>query len=480
MVFNSFVFIGFFAALAPLMALTNLKRIKILLGQKLLYVRHWLLLIASYVFYSWWDWRFASLLLGMTAVVYFCALGHAKAKKKIYLVIGVAIPLAVLGFFKYFNFFVNSFAELFGIQRTDSLKIILPLGISFYIFQALSYVIDVCKDKLPAERNFVRLSLYVAFFPQVVSGPVVKAREFLPQLNEDRNINLKNLEKGIQYFVFGLFKKIVIADRIAVGVNAVFNAPAEYHALSLLFAVLGYAIQIYCDFSGYSDMAIGCAKALGYDLTRNFNMPYISKNVTEFWKRWHISLSSWLMEYLYFSLGGNRKGQVRTYNNLFLTMLIGGLWHGSAWSFVVWGALHGGALCVHKLWMKLRGHNKNYIGTPLGNIVSGILTFAFVCFSWIFFRAATFGEAIAVITGIFTWQSGIFFFSSWTVLALVLVVICTGIAMLRSVKNKTAPEGFYPTVNLSTVWGLTILLVAIGVTLGLAYTGSNPFIYFQF
>lgn len=480
MVFNSLVFIGFFALLAPLMALTNLQKVKDLLGEKLLPLRHWMLLAASYVFYAYWDWRFAFLLLGLTAVAYFSALGYAKTGKKGCTAIGVVVPLVVLGFFKYFNFFVDSFAELFGIQRTGTLNIIIPLGISFYTFQALSYTVDVARGKIAEEKNFVRLAMYISFFPQVVSGPVVKARDFLPQLKEDRNISLKNLEKGIQYFVFGLFKKIVIADRIAVGVNAVFSAPENYHGVSILLAVIGYAVQIYCDFSGYSDMAIGCGKALGYDLTRNFNMPYISKNVTEFWKRWHISLSTWLMEYLYIPLGGNRKGVVRTYINLFLTMLIGGLWHGSSWNFVIWGALHGGALCVHKIWMKLLGHDKHYKGKPLGNIMSGICTFLFVSFCWIFFRADTFGTAIKVIKGIFTWQSGIVFYSSWTVLALVLTVIFTGVAMIRSAKQKTAPEGFYPMVNLNTVWGLTILLVAIGLAVGLAYTGSSPFIYVQF
>jgi len=307
MVFNSFAFIGFFAVLAPVMALTNLQKVKGFLGQRLLPVRHWLLLVASYVFYSWWDWRFSALLLFLTANAYFCALGSSKTGKKGYTAIGVIVPLVVLGFFKYFNFFVDSFTALLGIQNAGALTIILPLGISFYTFQALSYSVDVARGKTSVERNFVRLALYISFFPQVVSGPVVKARDFLPQLQEDRNISLKNLEQGICWFVFGLFKKIVIADRVAVGVNAVFNAPGNYHGATLLFAAIGYAIQIYCDFSGYSDMAIGCGKALGYDLTRNFNMPYISKNVTEFWKRWHISLSTWLMEYLYIPLGGNRK-----------------------------------------------------------------------------------------------------------------------------------------------------------------------------
>ncbi len=480
MVFNSIAFAVFFVLLASVLSLTNSKKVKRFLGDKLATVRHWILLIASYIFYGYWDWRFAFLVLGMTATAYFCALLNYKTKKKIFLVVGVVVPLVVLGFFKYFNFFVDSFVTLFSIEHIGSLKILLPLGISFYTFQSLSYTIDVYRGKIEPEKSFLKLALYIAFFPQILSGPIVKAGVFLPQLDEDRNIGLKNLEAGLQYFVFGLFKKIVIADRISGSVDAVFQFPENYHSISILFAVIAYSIQIYCDFSGYSDMAIGSAKALGFDLPRNFNMPYISKNVTEFWKRWHISLSSWLMEYLYFSLGGNRRGKVRTYWNLLLTMLLGGLWHGAAWTFVVWGALHGVALCVHKLWMKVSGHDKNYRGTLLGNIVSIAFTYAFVCFCWIFFKAPTFSNAFAVIKGIFGFQDGIFYISSWTVFGIVAVIVCTALAMIRSAKNKEKSEGFYPLVKLDTVWGLTALLVALGITLGLAYTGSNPFIYFQF
>ncbi|MBQ3075703.1 MAG: MBOAT family protein [Clostridia bacterium] len=480
MVFNSIAFVVFFVILASVLSLTNLKKVKALTGEKTATVRQWILLIASYFFYGWWDWRFAFLVLGLTATAYFCALLNSKTKKKLYVVIGVVVPLVILGFFKYFNFFVDSFVSLFAVSRPEALKIILPLGISFYTFQSISYTIDVFRGKLAPEKSFLKIALYIAFFPQILSGPIVKAGVFLPQLDEDRNISLKNLEAGLQYFVFGLFKKIVIADHLSVGVDAVFNAPENYSGLSVLFAVIAYSIQIYCDFSGYSDMAIGSAKALGFDLPRNFNMPYISKNVTEFWKRWHISLSSWLMEYLYFSLGGNRRGKVRTYINLLLTMLLGGLWHGAAWTFVVWGALHGAALCVHKLWMKWTGHGKNYEGTLLGNLASAILTYAFVIFCWIFFKAPTFSGAFAVIRGIITWQKGIFYISSWTVVGIALVVLCTAVALIRSAKNKTKPEGFYPVANLNTVWGLTLLIVALGITLGLAYTGSNPFIYFQF
>lgn len=480
MVFNSIVFIAFFAVVALCLALTNMNKVKQLLGEKVISVRHWVLLIASYIFCGWMDWRFALLLLALTVVSYICSWQYAQKKQKAYMVAGIVVPLVILGFFKYFNFFVDSFTDAFGIKRTEAWNIILPLGISFYTFQALSYLLDVYRGKIAAEKSFLKLALYIAFFPRLVSGPIVKAEDFLPQLYEDRNINLENFKEGIQYFVFGLFKKIVVADNLAVCVDTVFGAPGNFHAVSIIFAVIAYSIQIYCDFSGYSDMAIGCAKALGYDLVVNFNMPYISKNVTEFWKRWHISLSAWLMEYLYFPLGGNRKGVARTYTNLLLTMLIGGLWHGAAWTFVAWGALHGAALCIHKAWMKLRGYDKNHTGTLPGNILSAIVTYVFVSFCWIFFKAETFQGAFAVIKGIFTWQNGILYVSTWNVFAILLVVICTATAVVVSAKNKKKPTGFYPTVNLNTVWGMTLLLVAIGLALGLAYTGSNAFIYFQF
>lgn len=479
MVFNSIPFIFFFVAVCLLMALTNLPAIKKLCGGKLLLVRHIILLIASYIFYGWWDYRFAFLMLALSAVAHFCSLQAEKSKSKLPLYIAVIVPLVILGIFKYFNFFIDSFTAVFGIT-SNTINIILPVGISFYTFQSLSYTIDVYNEKIPAERSFIKTALYISFFPQLVAGPIVKAGDFIPQLYQDRTIGLKNMEKGLQFFLFGLFKKIVLADNISVCVDAVFANPEAYHAVSILFAVIGYSIQIYCDFSGYSDMAIGCAKCMGYDLEKNFNMPYISRSVGEFWKRWHISLSTWLMEYLYIPLGGNRKGTVRTYINLLLTMLLGGLWHGAAWTFVVWGALHGTALCVHKLWQKLTRHGKNHKGTIPGNILSVLITYAFVLLCWVFFRASDFSTAKAVIAGIVTWQNGIFYISSWTVLGIILMVACTGIAMLRSARQGMRPTGYYPMVKLTTIPGLVIYFVVLGLALGLAYTGNNPFIYFQF
>ncbi len=478
MAFNSVLFIFFFAVVACSMLITNLnfKASK----EKIISARNIMLLIFSYIFCGWADVRCALLLLALTIVTYFATYYLGKTGKKVFLYIGVIVPLALLGVFKYFNFFVDSFVALMGIKNPGTITLMLPLGISFYTFQALSYTIDVERGKTQVEKSFVKVALYIAFFPKLVSGPVAKARDFMYQLDEDRKITWKSCGEGIWIFVFGLFKKIVIADNIAVCVNTVFAAPNNFHALSIICAVVGYSIQIYCDFSGYSDMAIGCARFLGYDLKRNFNMPYISKNITNFWKRWHISLSEWLQEYLYISLGGNRKGAVRTYINLFLTMLIGGLWHGAAWTFVVWGALHGVALCVHKVWMKLTGHDKKHEGTIPGNILSGFITFVFVSICWVFFRADSFTMAWDVLYGIATWQDGIIYISDWVIFGLAGVVISTLIAYIKSIRNKTAFDGFYPVASLDTVPGIAALVVAIGICLGLAYTGGSPFIYAQF
>ena len=479
MVFNSLPFVIFFVIVCGLMALTNVNRVKALLPWPLNSLRHVLLLLASYVFYGWWNWKCCFLMLGLTVVAYGCAAAYEKDGRKLWVTLGVVVPLVILGIFKYFNFFVDSFCALFGIARAGSLNILLPVGISFYTFQSLSYTIDVYRGKVRAEKSFVNVALYIAFFPQLVAGPIVKAGEYIPQLYEDRNISLDHLQQGVQAFALGLFKKVVIADNISIFVDAVYDTPAAFHAVTVLLAVAAYSIQIYCDFSGYSDMAVGCAKCLGYDLPRNFNLPYISKNVTEFWKRWHISLSTWLMEYLYFPLGGNRKGTVRRYINLMLTMLIGGLWHGASWTFVAWGGLHGLALCVHKLFLKAaQGREKK--GNPFLSALSVLGTFCFVSLCWVFFRAGDFVTAMRVFQAIFTWQQGIIHLSSWAILGLACVALATLAAVLRGRKLGGPIDGFYPQVKLSTIPGLLVFFLFVGLTLGLAYTGENPFIYFQF
>lgn len=429
------------------------------------------LLLVSYFFYGYWDWRFAFLLLFVSFSAYISAL---FIHKKISLVIGIIIPLIVLGFFKYFNFFLSSLSSLIG-GNLGILNIILPVGISFYTFQSLSYVIDVKREKIKAEKSFIRLALYISFFPQLVAGPIVKASEFLPQLDEDRRITLKNVEYGIQLMLFGFLKKIVIADHLSVFVDDVFNMPMSFHWLSIILAVISYSIQIYFDFSGYSDIAIGCAKCFGYDFCPNFNLPYLSENVTVFWRRWHISLSTWLKEYLYISLGGNRKGKIRQYINLFVTMLLGGLWHGANWTFVFWGAMHGLALCVDKSLPK-KLFSKGFL-----KFVGITLTFSFVSFLWIFFRADNFEVAWQVIRGVITLQDGIVQPFSWSFLAIVVVSVAYIFATCRSKKHKDpAINGFYPVFSLNTIRGLTFLLIEIGLILCLGFTGEHPFVYFQF
>ncbi len=437
------------------------------------------LLIASYVFYGWWDWRFCFLMLLLTAIAYITAKLLDGKYRKLFIAIGVVVPLVVLGIFKYMNFFLDSFRTVFGIENLNSLNIILPVGISFYTFQSLSYTVDVYRGKIKA-ANFLDVALYVSFFPQLVAGPIVKAQDFLPQLKEDRTVTLKGLETGIQIFVMGMFKKIVLADQLSVFVDDVFNAPAAFSSLTVILAVIAYALQIYFDFSGYSDMAIGTAKCLGYDIQRNFNLPYISKNPTEFWKRWHISLSTWLQEYLYIPLGGNRKGKVRTYINLMLTMLIGGLWHGANWTFVVWGALHGIGLCIHKIYLR-KWSAKVRIPVVLSVIMNNI----FVCICWVFFRAATFDTAMEILRKVFVWSSGIQQIYMWLIFALAVKLIYILWCARKSKKtpvldSKFPVNAFYFHHDLNTVWGLLLFFLEIMAIIGLAYTAASPFIYFQF
>ena len=480
MLFNSLTFVIFFTLVCALAALTNTAPFRGLEREKRMRVRHLLLLLASYVFYGWWNWKCCALMLGLTLTAHVCALHMDGKRRRLALGVGVVLPLLILGVFKYFNFFVDSFCALFGIARAGSLSILLPVGISFYTFQSLSYTIDVSRGKLAPERDFVRTALYIAFFPQLVAGPIVKAGDFIPQLHEERTVTTEGLALGVQYFAFGLFKKIVLADNLGVFVDAVHAAPDAYSAGTLLLMAYAYAIQIYCDFSGYSDMAVGCARILGYDLPRNFNLPYLSQNVSEFWKRWHISLGSWLQDYLYIPLGGNRRGEARTYLNLFLTMTVGGLWHGAAWTFVAWGALHGAALCLHKLWTRWRRARGVGSGGPVLTGLNVLLTFTWVSLCLVVFRADSIGKAFRILANIFTLHPGVSFVSFWAVTALVLTALCSAAAVLRSRRNGTRPDGWYPTVDLTRFGGLTLFFAFVGLTLALAYTGQSPFIYFQF
>ena len=434
------------------------------------------LLAASYIFIIYADFRFAMAIGALTVVTWFCA------KKERLIPLGIVLAVLSLGFFKYINFFIESFSKLFGNDFT-ALNLIVPLGVSFYTFSAISYLADVKRGKVKTE-NLLYVALYLSFFPKITSGPIQRSGDFFEQAHSDRAIGAESFKTGVQIFVFGLFKKIVLADRLSVFVNQVYGTPKAFGSLTVLLAVIAYSFQIYFDFSGYSDMAIGIAKILGFDLPRNFNLPYLAHNVAELWKRWHISLSSWLMDYLYIPLGGSRRGTFRTYLNLILTMVIGGIWHGANWTYVFWGLLHGIALAIHKLWMKLTKSEKRK-PSIVGSVFSVVLTFAFTSFCWIFFRADSFENATDIITRIFSFSAGLEQPYLWLFISLVLYFIVMAFAVAKSKKNLASEkkmnvsrvEGYYPILNLSKFWQLTFFFVFVGMTLALAYTGGSPFIY---
>lgn len=480
MVFSSIEFILFFVVVVLLLLLLKTNLLSKRFGEDTLRkFRHFLLLISSYIFYGWWNWKFCFLMLFMTFVAYICARQIENGSRpKAFKLIGIIIPLIVLGVFKYFNFFIESFCFLFEIESARTLNIILPVGISFYTFQSMSYTIDVVRGTLKSQ-SFLDVALYISFFPQLVAGPIVKASDFIPQLKENRDIGKKAFCEGLQIFLFGLFKKVVVSDNLSVFVDDVFARPEIFSSYSIILGIISYSIQIYFDFSGYSDMAVGLAKCLGYDFKRNFNLPYISKNVSEFWKRWHISLSEWLQEYLYIPLGGNRKGTIRTYLNLMITMILGGLWHGANITFIIWGFLHGIALCVHKAFKK-HFHTTN-VHNALFSGIRVIVTYIYVCLCWVFFRATDLSSALFILKKVFIWEEGVIQTFSWTIFAIVLLAICELVAIIRSKKLKeNNVTGFYYIANLNSFWGLTLFWVFLGLTIGLAYTDSNPFIYFQF
>lgn len=445
------------------------------------------LLLCSYLLIAISDIRFLICVLIITGIAYFVPLTYEKksaASAKKWMMFGVIANLCFLGIFKYFNFFYVEICTLLG-RDAVALKLILPIGISFYTFSAISYIVDVYKKKILVNSSILEVALYIAFFPKLMSGPIIRAKTFFEEIECLGMNRLKNLEIGIQIFIYGCFKKMVLADHIGVFVDQVFHAPTAYHTFTVLLAALGYSLQIYFDFAGYSDMAIGISKILGFNFEWNFNFPYLSKNLTEFWKRWHISLSTWLQEYLYYSLGGNRKGKWRTYINLVLTMLIGGLWHGAAWTFIVWGALHGIGLMVHKLFMnwKQKKFGDKFYTTRCWNVISVLLTFCYVNFCWIWFRASSFRNAMTVLKQMFMFCDGIIQPYTWVLFGAIILMITTFLMWKKrqcSVKMSNDISERYILFDLNTVKGLLIFFVICGLTIGMAYYGNTVFIYGAF
>ena len=400
-------------------------------------------------------------------------------KRKMLVVISLCINLGLLCYFKYTNFFYQMLCPLWN-GSFQPLDIFLPVGISFFTFQSLSYTIDVYRKDLKPLDNLLDYAFYVSFFPQLVAGPIVRARDFIPQIRRPLLVTNEMFGQGVFFIVSGLFKKAVISDYISVNfVERIFDNSSLYSGLENLFGVYGYALQIYCDFSGYSDMAIGIALLLGFRFPINFNSPYKSDSVTDFWHRWHISLSTWLRDYLYISLGGNRKGKLRTYVNLVLTMLLGGLWHGASWNFVVWGGLHGAALALHKGLRSLLHRPKQYRSTGWRKVAAVLITFHFVCLCWIFFRNSTFDGSISMISQIFTSfhpeLAGQLFVGYWKVFALM------GIGYLLHWCPDSWQNAFSRgMVRMPVVVQAFILITLIFLVIQVKSSDIQPFIYFQF
>jgi len=443
--------------------------------------QHIILLIASYVFYALGDWRFLGMLFAISLLMWALGRGISKysgtGKAKALLAAGVAVDLLTLGIFKYLDFFAENFSRIFGMSHV-TLKIILPIGISFYLFQAISYLADVYHKRVEAQASPLKILLYIGFFPQIVSGPIVKSKDFLPQLSKAHAITRKNLSWGVQKFAVGLFKKAVIADRLAVAVDAVFSAPAAYDSVSITLAVISYTLELYCDFSGYSDMAIGVAKMLGFDLGINFNLPFLAKNPSDFWRRWHISLSSWFRDYVYIPLGGNRRGRLRTYFNLFVTMLLSGIWHGASWTFIIWGICWAVASTLHKIFSDIRKHLKIQSKGALSKLsgaVSILITFAVTVPFFVPFRAGNLSTTGVIFSRMFTSPNGIHYIS---VYAVIFMVLLFAVNLIAAIFNKK--DDLFRPLDLSKWrWKLVFCLFVV-FTFCFAYIGNTAFIYSQF
>jgi len=448
------------------------------------------LVFASYVFYGWWDWRFLSLLLISTAIDFTIGkrLDNAEhdGHRKFLVWSSVAVNLGILATFKYFGFFSDSAERILETLGFDAsfatLNVLLPVGISFYTFQTMSYTLDVYRRRIEPTNDIVAFATYVAYFPQLVAGPIERAQNLLPAI-VDVNRSFPDAyqrREAFRLILVGLAKKVVLADGVASIANRAFDESSSASWIVLAIGVIAFAIQIYGDFSGYTDIARGVSKLLGIDLVLNFSEPYLSRNITEFWRRWHISLSNWLRDYLYISLGGNRKGVLNTYRNLLITMLLGGLWHGASWNFVIWGGLHGLYLVIHKL---TRGGAVPTHEPRLRDLPSIACTLAAVLLAWVFFRADTFQQAVDVIGGLLTMRGGpVRWTDVGTIAVFSSITVWSDLAQRRHSQRHQDPSvsetaSLRVSAMVGRGAGAAILITAIVV-----FSGGTPvpFIYFQF
>lgn len=478
MLFNSFSFLLFLPLVFAIYWGVNKKGLQL---------QNFLLLAASYFFYACWDWRFLFLLLFSTALDYFTGIKMDEAKsqnhKKFWFWLSVIVNLGFLGVFKYYNFFADSFAAALsglGVQANFwTLKVILPVGISFYTFHGLSYVIDIYKGRIKPETNIITYSLFVSYFPLLVAGPIERATHLLPQVKKKRVFDYSKAIDGVHQIIWGLFKKVVIADNCALYANDIFDHYQSMNSLSLLLGAVYFSFQIYGDFSGYSDIAIGTSKLFGIDLLRNFNYPYFSRDIAEFWRKWHISLTTWFRDYLYIPLGGSKGGMLMKIRNTFIIFLVSGFWHGANWTFIVWGALN----AIYFLPLLITKKNRNNIDSiakgkavpSLKEFASMLFTFCLTAFAWIFFRAKTVSQACSYIKKMvgFNFDEKIQFldFERYTIELLLLLSIF--IVFEWNSREKEHPiSGKFAIVK--------AIIVIMAILIFGAYSNPTNFIYFQF
>ncbi|HOY08883.1 MAG TPA: MBOAT family O-acyltransferase [Candidatus Omnitrophota bacterium] len=447
-------------------------------------VQNLFVMVMSYFFYGWWDARFLALLYMSTIIDFFAGqkiyTARTLTRKRIFLAVSLIANLGILGFFKYCNFFMESFVLLLGRMgwpaHLPALRIILPVGISFYTFQTLSYTIDIYRRRIEPTKDFIAFSAFVSFFPQLVAGPIERARNLLGQFLQPRRFDYDEARDALRRMLWGFFKKVVIADRCAYLVDLVFIGEEDPTGVSLLLGVFFFSFQIYCDFSGYSDIAIGTAKLFGFQLMQNFNYPYFSHDIVEFWQRWHISLSTWFRDYVYIPLGGNRCSRPKHLRNIFLTFVLSGLWHGANWTFVFWGALHGLYYVMHHVFFirtnRPPGHSaRNWLGRVQQG-VNGIMTFGLVGLSWIFFRCETLGQAFNYIFSVFFLKFGRI--PNKMIPGLILVLVFVLVEFLQRNKAHALDVRHLP---VATRWGIYYVIIFLIMNL---YVPAKPFIYFQF
>ncbi len=465
MLFHSYTFLIFFCAVVILHRLAPIP------------ARRWILLVASYLFYSSWNARYALLIAASTLVDYLAAgwieKAETQARRKFFLILSLSTNLGILAVFKYYNFFSHSLTEYLGLHLPIH-ELLLPVGISFYTFQSMSYTIDVYRRKTGTARDFVDFALFVSFFPQLVAGPIVRAVDFLPQLSENTPRRPEEIRLGLKLFFVGLFKKLVLADNLARVVDQVHANPDAFSSGDLWVSAYAFAFQIYFDFSGYSEMAIGLAQILGYRFPDNFRRPYCAVNMSDFWRRWHISLSTWLRDYLYIPLGGSRNGRSKTLRNLMITMVLGGLWHGANWTFIVWGFLHGLFLIVHRQFQRLRAAVPTVdrlSASPLALPVFVLLTFHCWTLSMVFFRAASLEVALAMLQQMFAFGGG-------DLAEAKMLLFCGLLYLIQISQEKYDLVQHFDELPLP----VRVAIIAIGFWIMVLFTPNDlePFLYFQF